>query len=121
MIYGGPAYGSTGYGSKPGNNLQVFLPFSLYSANSFTSRTVDYKGSAQFYEINVFQTFETFDMEYRVYTHDDPFETPQLQVILGGSLNTQAIIGAHKFITVELTVGGSSVVGTRVTGREYFQ
>lgn len=59
----------------------------------------------------------------RIYSHNDPSETPQLQTTTGvEAFYTQSIVGAARFIVVELeTFANLSPVGITITGNEYFQ
>jgi len=120
MSYGTSGYACASYAGTPASKDQMFLPRQQLQNGAYEHRA-EYRGSAVYYSVEIWHNSETNPVTNRIYTHNDPFETPQLQVITGGnSQYSQSIIGAARFIviTTELTEGPEVVT---IKGREYFQ
>jgi hypothetical protein len=125
MSYGSSPYGSTALGSASGATGQVFFPFGPYPTGQYEAQAENLS-TASFYELRFQQNSggseiaEEELVEYKVYSHNDPHETPQLQVTMGSALSSQTIIGAARFITVRMNVVLNDL-GISVFGRPYNQ
>jgi len=108
MSYDSSAYGSSTIGSSAASQWQTFFPWLFgvarpageYEAIAETALT------SGFYSVIIQQSSEGGEqsMETRIYTSNDPDETPQLQTTQGDALYAQQVIGAARFITVRVTV-----------------
>lgn len=125
MSYGSHAYGSAAFGGLPGARFVFFSSPELHDAGTYR-RSTEYTGNAEFFEVITKNEGAADDPErvMRVYTHNDPGESPQLQVTVGvEAFYTQTIIAAARFIVVEVEVpteapGFPTIL---ITGNEYFQ
>jgi hypothetical protein len=123
MLYGASTYGTV----PPGGLLATFGTFFSPSQGldvGVYRITQEYLGDAEFYQVIL--QMENVPTEpqviVRVYTHNDLSETPQLQVLLGEAFYSQAIVGAARFIVVELEMlVDKHPIGLTITGSEYFQ
>ena len=123
MSYGATAYGAAALGGIPGAAGLFFSRDEALDAGTHR-RTQEYTGDADFYAVylQMESTSEPQLRTIRIYSHNDPFETPQLQVTTGEAFYSQTIIGAARFIVVELELSETlSTIGTNITGAEYFQ
>jgi hypothetical protein len=124
MSYGSTAFASAPYASLPASQGAFFTPSEFLSAGIYR-RILEYAGSAQFFQVETRMDFESDEplRFMRIYSHNDPNETPQLQVSVGvESFYTQSIIGAARFIVVELELSATlNPISITITGNEYFQ
>jgi hypothetical protein len=127
MNYGSSAYGSVALGGLQTSGYLFFSPTELVLAGTY-SRSIEYPGSAEFFEVRTVITGgleEDADARtMRIYSHNDPGETPQLQVTVGlEAFYTQSIIGAARFIIVEVEMptNAPGIPTILITGNEYFQ
>ena len=122
------SYASTAYASAPLAGLSVSAG-AFFSTNESLAagshfRTLEYTGDAEWFEvISQMQDVPTEPLRIvRIYSHNDPAETPQIQVVTGEAFYSQSIIGAARFIVVELELAVDfASIGITITGREYFQ
>lgn len=128
------SYGSTALASAPLGGLIIslgtfFSPDERLSRGSYF-RTLQYLGSATFFQVILqMENVPTDPLRIvRVYSHNDPSETPQLQVTMGEANYSQGIVGAARFITVELELldpwpeaPSTGPIAVTITGNEYFQ
>jgi hypothetical protein len=100
MNYGSLAYGASALAGDV-NALQTFFPYGPRLAGDYEAQL----------ELNTVEDW------YSVFIrgHDNDGETPQLQTVTGDALYAQAVVGAHKFITVRVTVFNSQFFS--ITGR----
>lgn len=127
MSYGSASLGSASLGGAAASVGTLFSPIEVLDVGVYR-RTLEYTGSANFFQIESRVENEPVDVVFRIlriYSHNDPSETPQLQVTSGAdSFYAQSIIGAARFIVVDLEMlspWSSSQIGVTVTGSEYFQ
>lgn len=125
MSYSSTTYGSTAYGSLVASRTTFYTTNELL-AQGVHRRSCQYTGAAAFFAVLAHMENAPVDEVQRiirVYTHNDPHETPQLQTITGGDAdNSQTIIGAARFIVVDLEMLiDASQIGVEITGQEYFQ
>ena len=119
--YGSSSYGSDSFGGGGGAGAQVFFLASESLVIGSQSRTVAYGGLAELYAVHVHMDgfFTDPAREARIYTSTSEGESPQLQAILGEALESECIIGARAFITVEIvSTENLDVGGMLITGRE---
>lgn len=122
-MYGSFAYGSAPFGGLPSAWPTFFMPTERLP-EGIHRRSYTYTGSAAFFGIflhmDSFSETEIFRI-IRVYTHNDPGETPQLQTQMSETGDTSVFVGAAQFIVVELELlsdfTGAPIV-TLITGRE---
>lgn len=121
------SYGAQSYGSASIAGLSVsqsaFYDLGETLAIGVHRRTREYTGNAEFFAILWhMENLIEGQHELRIYSHNDPGETPQLQTTIGPSFDSQRIISAARFIVAELAL---SVARTRIdvtiSGQEYFQ
>lgn len=124
MSYGSHSYSSTSYAGLPVSRGSLFL-WSETLAQGVHRRSLEYLGAATFFQIETQMQDEPQEVQriVRIYSHNDPGETPQLQVTTGGdAYYSQSIIGAARFIVVELEfLITASQIGITISGSEYFQ
>lgn len=120
MSYGTAAYGSTALGGTSESRWVFFVPTESLTEGAHR-RTLEYTGSALFFGVQLHM--DSFNepplRELRVYTHNDPSETPQLQVSTNETFDATVFVGSARFITAEWTLLsdlGSS--GALITGVE---
>jgi hypothetical protein len=124
------SYGSTALASTAIAGLSASAG-TFFSANENLAqgshfRTLEYLGDAEFFEV-VFQMENLATPPHReiyIYTHNDPAETPILNVSVGEAFYSQSIIGAARFIVVELRLlvdFSNAPIDISIVGREYFQ
>lgn len=120
MSYGSLAYGSAAIGGMF-SALQTFFAYGLRDAGEYEAQ-LELATNQLFYSVFIRQASEVAGesfIETRIYTSNDPEETPQLQVVQGDALYAQQIIGAARFITVRVTVINGQYFS--VTGFPYAQ
>jgi hypothetical protein len=122
MSYGSTALASTAIASIVGAKQTFFSNWEELDVGTYR-RTAEYFGDAEWYEvIAIGLPFEPPRREIRIYTHNDPGETPQLQVMVGEAFYSQSIVGAARFIVVELEILALvSPLSMDIYGNEYFQ
>lgn len=104
MNYGASAYGSTSLGGLSAGHWQTFFTY-LGRAVGIHEAKAEFTGTSSLYSIFARLSSDVLDVIFRVYTHNDPDETPQLQVTFGGFGNYfQGVIGAARFIIVRAEV-----------------
>lgn len=129
MSYGSAALGSASLGGAAASVGALYSPTEQL-ARGLHRRSLEYTGDAEFFQIE--SRMETGEIAtvlrlLRIYSHNDPSETPQLQVTVGAdAFYIQSIVGAARFIVVDLEMVDPwpefpSVIGLTVTGSEYFQ
>lgn len=122
MSYGSSGYGSAAIGGATSGVGQVFFALMVRSAGEYEAGA-EITTTEEFYEVVIRQSSEAAAddpfMETRVYTSNDPGETPQQQVSIGDALYAQSIVGAARFVTVQVTVFNSQQFS--ITGRPYNQ
>ena len=123
-MYGSFSYGSASLGGLPASQGTFFYPGEFLNTGVYR-RTLEYTGTAQFFAIVTVMNSESDEILrlMRIYSHNDESETPQLQTTTGvESFYTQSIIGAARFIVVELELFANlNPVNITITGGEYFQ
>lgn len=123
MPYGSAALGSTSLGGAAAAQQYFFFHSETLAAPGTYRRTAEFNGISGFYAVTIVGL--PFDPPRRVvyiYTHNDPHETPQLQVTAGEDFYLQLIIASARFIVVELDVlAGVSPLSIDISGQEYFQ
>lgn len=124
MSYGSAALGSTSLGGVAASQGMLFSP-SENLLEGVYRRSLEYLGGASFFQVETrMETASVSELRIaRIYSHNDPSETPQLQVTVGADGHyTQSIIGAARFIVVDLEVlDNLSPIQVAITGSEYFQ
>jgi hypothetical protein len=124
MSYGSTALASTAIAGLSASAGTLYSP-SETLAEGVHRRTLEYTGDAEWFQIETRMESEPQVEQriVRIYTHNDPAEVPQLQVAVGGdAFYTQSIIGAARFIVVDLEMLiEASETGITITGNEYFQ
>ena len=123
MSFGSSSFGSASLGGASGSLGLFFSASEELSAGTYR-RSLTYNGTALFFQI--IQQQETVAVDpirlVKIYSHNDPGETPQLQTITGEANYSQTIIGAAKFIVVDLELSETlSDIGITISGSEYFQ
>lgn len=120
MSYGSATYGSTPLGGASGSRWVFFLPDEPLTTGAHR-RTLEYTGAALFFgvQLHMLSHFEPAERELKVYTHNDPAETPQLQVATTETLDATVFVGAARFITAEWIMPSDlSASGALITGVE---
>lgn len=124
MSYGSAALGSASFGGATASKGTLYF-WTEALASGVHRRSLEYTGGAQFFQIETLMENEPVEERriLRIYSHNDPAETPQLQTTVGGdAFYTQSIIGAARFIVVDLELLGTfSQIDITITGSEYFQ
>lgn len=123
MSYASAAYGSTSVSGISSALQTFFSPQEDLTIGAYR-RTVEYTGNADYYQVllHMVSFGEEPLREMRILTHNDPGETPQLQATLGEAFYSQSIVGAARFIVVELELLAElSQIDVAITGSEYFQ
>lgn len=125
MSYGSSSLGSASIGGVAASQGVLFARNEFLTAGIYR-RTLEYNGTANFFQVESRVENEPVDTVLRVirvYSHNDLGETPQLQVIAGAdSFYAQSIIGAARFIVVDLELMDDlSPIAVTITGSEYFQ
>lgn len=126
MNYGSSSYGSVAFGGLQASRFAFYTFSDVFTAGTY-QRFAEYLGSAQFFEVTTRLQGALEDLNprtMRIYSHNDPSETPQLQVSVGLEAEaTQSIVGAARFIVVEieLPVNTNPSLNIFITGNEYFQ
>lgn len=126
MSYGSAALGSTSLGGAAASVGALFSPAEVLDVGVYR-RTLEYTGEAEFFQIQSRMENESVAelRLIRIYSHNDLAEIPQLQTTTGGdAFYTQSIVGAARFIVVELEMlspWSSAAIGITITGSEYFQ
>lgn len=125
MTYGGASLGSVSLGGLSASRSGTFFSPTESLAIGTHRRTLEYTGPASFFEVKTL--CENFPTEptriLRIYSHNDPGETPQLQTTVGvDAFFTQSIVGAARFMVAELEILQTiSQIDITITGNEYFQ
>lgn len=110
MNYGTSSYGSTAIGGATASQWFIFFPFLLYAPDVLFESRLEFTGSATFFSLFSNQGEESGSgIEYKVYTSNDPDETPQLQTTFAGI--GQAVIGAARFIKVTAQIDSGVLPG----------
>lgn len=124
MSYGSAALGSAALGGSAGSLGTFFSPNESFDIGVYR-RSLEYTGSASFFQvIQQQETVSAGDPRFivRIYSHNDPGETPQLQSTSGEANFSQSIVGAVRFIVVEMELlFDLDPAGVLITGSEYFQ
>lgn len=123
MSYGSAALGSTSLGGAAASQ-GAFYFYTETLAQGVHRRSLEYLGEADFFQVETrMESFTEGRRIMRVYSHNDPSETPQLQVTVGvDAFYTQSIVGAARFIVVDLELLVTlSQIDITITGSEYFQ
>lgn len=124
MSYGSAALGSISLGGAAASKGALFF-WTEQLAGGIHRRSLEYTGDADFFQVETQMDGEPQEQQriVRIYSHNDPGETPQLKVTVGGdALYSQSIIGAARFIVVDLEMLiEASQIGIIITGSEYFQ
>lgn len=124
MSFGSASLGSSSLGGATASRGALYF-YTETLAQGVHRRSLDYTGDANFFQIESRRENESTVEQriMRVYSHNDPGETPQLQVTVGvDAFYTQSIVGAARFIVVDLELlDDFSSIGVTVTGSEYFQ
>lgn len=124
MSFGSASLGSSSLGGVVATLGTLFSPTESLTVGVHR-RSLEYTGGAQFFQIETLMENEPVEERriLRIYSHNDPAETPQLQTTVGGdAFYTQSIIGAARFIVVDLELLGTfSQIDITITGSEYFQ
>jgi hypothetical protein len=124
MSYGSTSFASASYASLPAAQGVFFSPSEPLDTGVYR-RVREYAGNADFFAVETRMNTESDDplRLMRIYSHNDPNETPQLQVTVGvEAFYTQSIVGAARFIVVELELlANLSQIDITITGNEYFQ
>lgn len=108
MNFGTTTYGSTAIGGAAASPWFVFFVFLLREPDIVFTSTLTYDSTGMF---SVFMrqgsevVSNTSGVIYKIYSANDPHETPQLQTTQEG--DGQAVIGAAHFITVTAEVNGA--------------
>ena len=130
MSYGSAALGSTSIGGAVASGNGVLFDRGEALVRGVYRRSLEYLGSAEFFQIEGRSDVGYNGRTLQIFSSNDPSETPQLQVISGVDDETfyvQSIIGAARFITVDLhlvdpwPVSPPRFIEVAVTGSEYFQ
>lgn len=119
--YGSSAYGSSSFGGGGGSDAHVFFLQSDSLVTGAQRRTAAYGGSAEFYSVHVHmrEFFTDPARTVKIYTHNDPAETPILQSIMGEAFESDSAVGAAAFIVVEIVSIDDLPTGNMlITGRE---
>ena len=128
MSYGSTAFAAASMGGLIASAGTFFSPSeSLPRGSRF--RTLEYTGNAEWFQVVLqMENVPTEPLRtVRVYSNNDPGENPQLQVTMGEANYSQGIIGAARFITVELEMldpwpeTPTGPIDITITGNEYFQ
>lgn len=125
MSYGSTSFGSASLGGAVASMGTLYFRDEILAEGTHR-RSLEYLGDAEFFAVESRVENEPVDMVLRIlriYSHNDPSETSQLQVVAGAdAFYSQSIIGAARFIVVELELMTDlSPIGVTVTGSEYFQ
>lgn len=118
-----PGTSSLGSASLGGSVLTGWTFFSPEESLSqgVHRRSLTYNGNVTFFGVLIQMNFEPAEAQrvIRVYTHNDPGETPQLQVTGGDSMELLLPVGAAQFIVVDLEMLiEASQIGISITGVE---
>lgn len=128
MSYGSYSLGSAALSGASASKGTLFAP-SDSLARGVHRRSMEYIGGASFFQVESRSENEATDSikTVRIYSHNDPGETPQLQTSTSAdNFYSQSIVGAARFIVVDLELiapwpTSPSVIGVTITGSEYFQ
>lgn len=126
MPYGSSSLGSSSLGGVAAAQGVLFFATEVLP-DGIHRRSLEYTGDASFFQIE--SRLENAPIEerriVRVYSHNDPSESPQLQVTVGvDAFYTQSIVGAARFIVVDLELLADfspNPIEVTITGSEYFQ
>ena len=124
MSFGSASLGSPSLGGTIVTLGTFFSPSESLTVGTYR-RSIEYAGAASFFQ--VIQQQEVISLgdprlAVRIYSHNDPGESPQLQTSGGEANFSQSIIGAARFVVVELELlFDLSPTGVLITGSEYFQ
>ena len=107
MNYGTSSYGSIAFGGSVASEWFIFFPMLLRDPDVLFESQLEYGGSG-FFSVFTRQASEatasSSGVTYKIYTSNDPGETPQLQTTQEG--DGQAVIGAARFIMVTALIDG---------------
>lgn len=123
MSYGTSSYGSTSIGGATASQWYVFFSWTTRDAGTVFESRLEY-GQSGFFSVFFRQSnYAAIEqggvpgVAYRVYTSNDPDETPQQQALQEG--DGQTVVGAARFITVTMYIDPDIWVGMQceVRGR----
>lgn len=122
MSYASAPFASTSFAGLPVSRSGFFFPEETLGIGVHR-RSMTYTGSASFFAIYWhMENLIEGQHEVKIYSHNDPHETPQLQATIGPSFDSETIIGAAQFIVVDLEMfADRSSIEVTITGKEYFQ
>jgi hypothetical protein len=113
MTYGTSAYGSTSIGGSSASEWYVFFPYGLRAADVLFESQLNLSFNTGQFSVFTRQGSEVpsggSGVVYKLYTSNDPGETPQLQVTQEG--DGQNVIPAALFITVTAEINGTTWPG----------
>jgi hypothetical protein len=107
MSYGSSSYGSAPIGGSAASGWYTFFPYMTRAEGLYEAQS-QFTGAPGFFSLFSAQSNTDIPVEYRVYTFNDPAETPQLQVVFSG--RGQAVVGTATFIKVTALLSGFSEI-----------
>jgi hypothetical protein len=109
MSYGSTAYGSASISGSASSIWRWFFPLQIRAPNTLFEAKAEFSSPSGLYSIYTFQATEpgsgSAGVTYKMYSSNDPDETPQLQSTVEG--NGQTVVGLARFITVTAFIDGA--------------